>query len=132
MREQWIPGSPLLPPHFSHTHGEPGDEARSTPDQGFISAVQLLVVHFYDHTNSAEEVNKAHKQLFTLKGRAMVTFIPPTQAALQKELLAGHVWRQMFIRHLICLLLHTDLIKFVQTLTYCTNYTSNLYTADKN
>ena len=28
----------------------------STPDQDSISAVQLLVVHFYDHTNSAEEV----------------------------------------------------------------------------
>ena len=63
----------------------------STLDQDFISAVQLLVVHFYDHTNSAEEVNEARKQLFTLKGRAMVTFIPPTQAALQKELLDGHV-----------------------------------------
>ena len=69
----------------------------STPDQGSISAVQLLVVHFYDHTNSAEEVNEARKQLFTLKRRAKVTFIPPTQAALQKELLVGHVWRQMFI-----------------------------------
>ena len=65
-----------------------------TPDQGSISAVQLLVVHFYDHTNSAEEVNEARKQLFTLKKRAKV---PPTQAALQKELLVGHVCRQMFI-----------------------------------
>ena len=69
----------------------------STPDQDSISAVQLLVVHFYDHTNSAEEVIEAGKQLFTLKKRAKVTFIPPTQAALQKELLAGHVCRQMFI-----------------------------------
>ena len=73
---------------------------RMTPDQDSISAqlVQLLVVHFYDHTNSAEEVIEAEsKQLFTLKKRAKVTFIPPTQAALQKELLAGHVCRQMFI-----------------------------------
>ena len=31
----------------------------STPDQSSISAIQLLVVHFYDHTNSAEEVNEA-------------------------------------------------------------------------
>ena len=44
----------------------------------------------------AEEVNKVHKQLFTRKGR-VVTFIPPTQTALQKELPAGHVWGQMFI-----------------------------------
>ena len=69
----------------------------STPDQDSISAVELLVIHFYDHTNSAVEINEARKQLFTLKGRAMVTFIPPTQAAIQKELLAGHVCRQMFI-----------------------------------
>ena len=82
----------------------------STPDEGSISAVQLLVVHFYDHTNSAEEVKEARKQLFTLKGRAMV-FIPPTQAALQKS-----CWLVMFGDRclfwlLICLLLHTDLIK---------------------
>ena len=51
-------------------------------DEGSISAVQLLVVHFNDHTNSAKEVNEAGKQHFTWKGRAMVTFISPTQAAL--------------------------------------------------
>ena len=75
-------------------------------DEGSISAVQLLVVHFNDHTNSAEEVNEAVKQLFTWKGRAMVTFIPPTQAALQNKRAVG--WSCLFIR---CLLLHTDLIK---------------------
>ena len=87
----------------------------STPDQGSISAVQLLVVHFYDHTNSAEEVNEARKQLFTLKGRAMVTFIH-----LLKQYYKKSCWLVMFVdrclfRLLICLLLHTDLIKFVQT-----------------
>ena len=51
-------------------------------DEGSISAVQLLVIHFNDHTNSAVEVNEAR---FTWKGRAMVTFIPPTQAALQNK-----------------------------------------------
>ena len=44
---------------------------------------------FYDHTNTAEKVNEAGKQLFTWKGRAMVTFIPPTQAALQNERAVG-------------------------------------------
>ena len=64
-------------------------------DEGSISAVQLLVVHFNDHTNSAEEVNEAVKQLFTWKGRAMVTFIPPTQAALQNKRAVG--WSCLFI-----------------------------------
>ena len=44
---------------------------------------------FYDHTNSAEKVNEAGKQRFTWKGRAMVTFIPPTQAALQNKRAVG-------------------------------------------
>ena len=68
-----------------------------TRSRFYLSSSTACRIHFYDHTNSAEEVNEARKQLFTLKGRAMVTFIPPTQAVLQKELLAGHVCRQMFI-----------------------------------
>ena len=49
----------------------------------------------------------------------MVTFIPPTQAALQNKRAVGWSCR--------CLLLHTDHHQIVQTLTYCTNCTSNLH-----
>ena len=61
----------------------------STPDQGFISAVQLLVVHFYDHTNSAEEVNEAHKQLFTLKMESSTTKIVVSWSCLETDVYFG-------------------------------------------
>ena len=91
-------------------------------DEGSISAVQLLVVHFNDHTNSAEEVNEAGKQRFTWKGRAMVTFISPTQAALQNKRAVG--WSCLFIS--VPSLTHWS-HQIVQTLTYCSNCTSNLH-----
>ena len=50
--------------------------------------------------------HEAGKQLFTWKGRAMVTFIPPTQAALQNKRAVG--WSCLGTdRLLVCLLLHS-------------------------
>ena len=59
------------------------------------------MVLLYDLTSNLEQVNQAHKQLFTQKGRAIDGF-PPTQAALiqhtkRAAYQAGHCWAQMMV-----------------------------------
>ena len=59
----------------------------ATPDVSTIGnwmePLERFLILFYDHTNSEESVNQAHKQLFAHNShQAQDGLLPPTQAAL--------------------------------------------------
>ena len=65
----------------------------------WIQQLERFVVLLYDRTSTEEGVNRARKQLFSKKGRAIVG-LPPTVAALIEHTKravyqAGHCWGQM-------------------------------------
>ena len=65
----------------------------------WIQQLERFVVLLYDRTSTEEGVNRARKQLFSKKGRAIVG-LPSTLAALfehtkRAAYQAGHYWGQM-------------------------------------